>query len=77
MRRETRLTHIPPGLTCYTIQDVATLLNCTYKHVWSLVKAGHLQAIRLSPSSKRNTLRIPVTELQGLVAKSTMKRLLA
>ncbi len=50
----------------YRINDVAKILGCSRRHVFTLVSQGRLRAVKLS----RRATRIPVTEVERLVSGS-------
>lgn len=48
----------------YKMDEVAKILGCSRRHVFTLVSQGRLRAVKLS----RRATRIPASEVERLVA---------
>lgn len=54
--------------TYYTIRQVAERHNVAYQTIWTMVKSGELDAVRI-----RTTWRIPESALAKLILKAPVK----
>jgi excisionase family DNA binding protein len=47
-----------------SVKDVARLLACTPRHVYSLIEQGVLKPENISPGKKRPSWRVPPEEIE-------------
>jgi len=62
---QTLVTHLPATATksFYKLREVAAILDVTYLYLLKLVHSGAIASVRICPSNKRSTIRIPQSEV--------------